>query len=218
MNALSASFSAMAEQLQAASKTFVSATPGASAGPSLDPSAVLAALNELSSRIDKVERAQTMLNEDFDDLRSQMDRLSTTSDSRVQSSAASEIQEEHTPKPSEKRTPGIAEEDMEAVMGRVTTQLETRIAELIENFRLDQSRLYARLHNATCTQQKMQIKPLPMKNGKTPANFPNTKGEFEHLTSCERYEYILKSYDQPIRGDTAAKRDACRVFLGLPPP
>lgn len=43
--------------------------------------------------------------------------------------------------------------------------------------------MYARLHNAAVTANKMQIKAPVMANGKTPSNFPNTKGEFEHLTS-----------------------------------
>jgi len=32
----------------------------------------------------------------------------------------------------------------------------------------------------------------------------------------ERYEGLLKAYDQPIKGDTAALREALRIFLGLP--
>ena len=86
------------------------------------------------------------------------------------------------------------------------------------------------------TTNKMLIKAPVMANGKTPINFPNTKGEFEHLTSessiaranwlsvCsrgaaeERYEHILKSYDLPIKGDTNAKRQALREFIGLTPP
>lgn len=32
----------------------------------------------------------------------------------------------------------------------------------------------------------------------------------------ERYEGLLQAYDQPIEGDTAAKREALRIFLGLP--
>ncbi|PSR77464.1 hypothetical protein PHLCEN_2v7895 [Hermanssonia centrifuga] len=58
---------------------------------------------------------------------------------------------------------------------------------------------------------------LPMANGKTPQNFPATKGEFEHLTK-ERYEFMLKSYGVPIKGDTAAKRQTLREFIGLSPP
>lgn len=61
----------------------------------------------------------------------------------------------------------------------------------------------------------MPIMALPTASGKPPPDHPNTKGEFEHLTK-ERYEGLLKAYDQPIKGDTAAKREALRKFLGLP--
>ena len=47
-----------------------------------------------------------------------------------------------------------------------------------------QARLYARLHNSTVTSNKHAIKAPIMANGKIPQNFPNTKGEFEHLTSA----------------------------------
>lgn len=89
-----------------------------------------------------------------------------------------------------------------------------------------QDRLYARLHNATASVSKMPIMAPPTSNGKPPPNFPATKGEFEHLTSCvtfhsrllpwtaspeyefdlfrrfdyigERYEALLKAYGQPL--------------------
>jgi len=93
--------------------------------------------------------------------------------------------------------------------------LEQRIDDLSSMMKLGQSRLYACLHNSNATLSKMSIKPLLMANGKFPENFPATKGEFEHLTK-ERYEAILKAYDLPIKGDTAAKREALRVFIGLP--
>lgn len=80
----------------------------------------------------------------------------------------------------------------------------------------------------------MLIKAPTTANGKAPANFPNTKGEFEHLTSKyelvslaswltrrtleERYEHILQSYNLSIKGDTNAKREALREFIGLTPP
>lgn len=96
-----------------------------------------------------------------------------------------------------------------------------------------QAQMYARLQNSRAIVNKMPIMPLVMANGKPPQNFPNTKGEFEHLTSMrlqliyvicvltnhsseERYEHLLKSYGLPIKGDTAAKREAVREFLGLP--
>ena len=34
----------------------------------------------------------------------------------------------------------------------------------------------------------------------------------------ERYESLLKAYNVPIKGDTAAKRQALREFIGLTPP
>lgn len=101
--------------------------------------------------------------------------------------------------------------------------------------RSSQARLYARLLNSTITTNKMALTPLVMANGKTPQNFPATKGEFEHLTSTclpmilcynaqqnhraeERYEFMLKSYNVPLKGDTAAKRQLLREFIGLSPP
>ncbi|KAH8114943.1 hypothetical protein DFH11DRAFT_136092 [Phellopilus nigrolimitatus] len=90
-------------------------------------------------------------------------------------------------------------------------QLEDHIAE----FKLEQQRLPARLHNSMVTVSKLAIKPLAMANGKLPPQFPATRGEFEHLTK-ERYEMLMKSYGIPISGDLAAKRDALRSFVGLP--
>jgi len=95
--------------------------------------------------------------------------------------------------------------------------LEGRVEGIVESIKLDQARLYSRLHNACVTLNKHPIKSLPMANGKPPINFPATKGEFEHLTK-ERYEAILKSYNQPVKGDTNAKREALREFIGLTPP
>ena len=89
------------------------------------------------------------------------------------------------------------------------------------------------MRNATIAHQKNAITPPPTADGKPIINFPGTKGEFEHLTSTslffscipihvccteERYEHILKSYGQPAKGDTAAKREATRQFLCLPQP
>ena len=40
-----------------------------------------------------------------------------------------------------------------------------------------------------------------------------------HLNSPEeRYEFLLKSYGVPLKGDTAAKRQTLREFIGLSPP
>ncbi|TFY68417.1 hypothetical protein EVJ58_g1024 [Rhodofomes roseus] len=95
--------------------------------------------------------------------------------------------------------------------------LQKKVDELAETVRLDQARLYNRLRNATITNQKTAIQPLVLANGKYPTNVPGTQGEFEHMTK-ERYEHLLKSYGQPIKGDTIAKREAVREFLGLAQP
>ncbi|THH18876.1 hypothetical protein EW146_g2166 [Bondarzewia mesenterica] len=107
------------------------------------------------------------------------------------------------------QTPSIEE------IGPKPADLEKRVAEILDTMKLDQERLYARLHNATVTVSKMPIMAPPTAAGKAPPNFPATKGEFEHLTK-ERYEAILKAYGQPVKGDTHARREALRVFLGLP--
>ncbi|KII84167.1 hypothetical protein PLICRDRAFT_702107 [Plicaturopsis crispa FD-325 SS-3] len=103
----------------------------------------------------------------------------------------------------------------QAEMQTRTEALEKKVDELFAAMKLDEMRLYARLHNATATVSKMPIMAPAMANGKPPPNFPATKGEFEHLTK-ERYEGILKSYGLPAKGDTNAKREAVRVFIGLP--
>ncbi|KAF8485402.1 hypothetical protein JB92DRAFT_3028213 [Gautieria morchelliformis] len=96
-----------------------------------------------------------------------------------------------------------------------TTALEASLKAQIEAYKLDQERLPCRLHNALATKSLSPIKILPMKNRKFPSNFPSTRGEYEHLTK-ERYESLMESYEVPITGDTAAKREALRGFLGIP--
>ncbi|KZV63437.1 hypothetical protein PENSPDRAFT_211478 [Peniophora sp. CONT] len=97
-----------------------------------------------------------------------------------------------------------------------TGDLEKRIEELQEALRLSQEQLYARLHNARATTNKSTIMaPVTAAGAKPPAGFPATRGEFEHLTR-ERYEAILKAYNVPLRGDTAAKKEAARKTLGIP--
>ncbi|KAI0683295.1 hypothetical protein BC835DRAFT_758648 [Cytidiella melzeri] len=94
--------------------------------------------------------------------------------------------------------------------------IEQKLEQFSEVMKLDQARLYGRLQNSVVTSNKMRLTPLIMANGKIPQNFPATKGEFEHLTK-ERYEHLLKSYGLPIKGDTAAKRQSLREFIGLTP-
>ncbi|KAN0140269.1 hypothetical protein V8E53_002165 [Lactarius tabidus] len=60
--------------------------------------------------------------------------------------------------------------------------------------------------NSRATVTKMPIMALPMASGKPPPDHSRTmKGELEHLTK-ERYDELLQAYDQPIEGNTAAKR------------
>ncbi|KZT18506.1 hypothetical protein NEOLEDRAFT_1047267, partial [Neolentinus lepideus HHB14362 ss-1] len=93
--------------------------------------------------------------------------------------------------------------------------LEKKLNDLADAVKLDQQRLYARLSNASVRHQTAVIKVPATADGKAPPNFPGTKGEFEHLTK-ERYEALLKAYNLPVKGDTDAKREAVRQFLGLP--
>ncbi|OBZ74407.1 hypothetical protein A0H81_05722 [Grifola frondosa] len=198
---LSASFGAIADQIAAASKALASVeVPAAVSGgealmappPSTESVSQLAGL---SARLDVIESAQERLAEDMEAVRMQMARLHVNGKEK-------EIVEE-------------ANEEADPV-GQALEELQKKVDGIVETIKLDQARLYARLYNATVTANKMTIKWLPMANGKGPQNFPVTKGEFEHLTK-ERYEALLKSYNQPIKGDTAAKREALREFIGLTP-
>ncbi|KAH9940062.1 uncharacterized protein BXZ73DRAFT_43287 [Epithele typhae] len=98
----------------------------------------------------------------------------------------------------------------------VVEELQQKVEGIIEMMTLDQSRLYARLHNATITSNKMTIMAPATAAGKAPPTFPATKGEFEHLTK-ERYEAILEAYNVQAKGDTPALRETLREFIGLTP-
>ncbi|KAH8988418.1 hypothetical protein EDB92DRAFT_1948085 [Lactarius akahatsu] len=188
---LSASFAIIAEQLQNASRTISTHAPPISSvagGPA----------DHLVARLDAIELAQERLAVELAALRSLHAGKS------------------RAPAPNEQFLPDAASS---ASSGTSTASsladLERRLADALVVQKLEQDRLYARLHNSRATVSKMSIMALPTASGKPPPNHPNTKGEFEHLTK-ERYEALLKAYDQPIQGDTAAKREALRVFLGLP--
>ncbi|KAI0920680.1 hypothetical protein AcW1_002349 [Taiwanofungus camphoratus] len=194
---LSASFGALAEQITAASHTLASVESPASEG-----SAPVETTSALSARLSSIERTQERLSEELETIRNQIERLQVHEKEREKGKLIIE----------EEKVEG-SEQDSTA---RAMEEMQKKVDGILETIRLDQARLYARLLNATIKVNKMAIQPLVMTNGKTPANFPATKGEFECLTK-ERYEHLLKSYDQPIKGDTAAKREAIREFLGLPP-
>ncbi|KAI9448620.1 hypothetical protein BJY52DRAFT_1193279 [Lactarius psammicola] len=189
---LSASFGIIAEQLQHASRAIAThplpTTPGAAGAA--DHLAVLTA------RLDAIEQAQERLAVELAALRSLHAGKS------------------RAPAPNE-FLPDAALSASSGTTAASLADLERRLADMLAAQKLDQDRLYARLHNSRVTVSKMPIMALPTTSGKPPPNHPNTKGEFEHLTK-ERYEGLLKAYDQPIKGDTAAKREALRIFLGLP--
>ncbi|EJD39858.1 hypothetical protein AURDEDRAFT_171132 [Auricularia subglabra TFB-10046 SS5] len=90
-------------------------------------------------------------------------------------------------------------------------------AKIVEEFKLEQLRLPPRLFNAAVFKSGAAIRPLPVGlNGKTPSNFPNTKGEFEHITR-ERYAELLKAYGLSTAGEKEERRERLRTFLGLTP-
>jgi len=96
------------------------------------------------------------------------------------------------------------------------TDVDQALASHLEEFKLEQARLAPRLHNASVVKNGAAIKPLPLKNGKSPSNFPGTKGEFEHLTR-ERYQDILAAYGLATDGDKDVRRERLRAFLGMTP-
>ncbi|KAI0262818.1 hypothetical protein BC834DRAFT_376215 [Gloeopeniophorella convolvens] len=193
---LSASFSAIADQLQLASRALSHASL---VPPSPSPSTlgVASDLATLAARLDTIEQTQDSLAIELARLRALQAGKGPANEITVEGLGASDGQ---TASPS-----GVTVED-----------LDKRIADALAVMKLDQDRLYARLHNSRVTVSKMPIMVLPTATGKPPPNYPSTKGEFEHLTK-ERYEALLKAYGQPVlKGDTAAKREALRVFIGLP--
>ncbi|EMD31089.1 hypothetical protein CERSUDRAFT_120136 [Gelatoporia subvermispora B] len=214
-NRLSASFGAIAEQIAAASKALANVEVPTAVGDRSDAPAADAD-GALQARLEVIERSQERLAEELDTVRGQLARLnvSTTGKGKAERPVSPEVKEETREKLDGLEEVG-PEVDIRMLAGAVQ-ELSAKVDGIVETIKLDQARLYARLMNATVTVNKMPIKALPMANGKPPQNFPVTKGEFEHLTK-ERYEQLLKSYGQPIKGDTNAKREAVREFIGLTP-
>ncbi|KAI0743112.1 hypothetical protein C8Q80DRAFT_1221354 [Daedaleopsis nitida] len=221
---LSASFGAIADQIAAASKALAT-VPESAVGPSV--SRVRPVLREregagvesadtdiaaLAARLDIIEREQERLGADVQEVQTQVARMQAGAGSGGHARSEKEhgdvtvveVQEE-----------GVGEFKSAAEMA--IEELQKRVEGAINTIKLDQARLYSRLLNATVTTNKMKIQAPMMANGKTPQNFPSTKGEFEHLTK-ERYEYLLNSYDLSVKGNTNAKREALREFIGLTPP
>ncbi|TBU24256.1 hypothetical protein BD311DRAFT_672282 [Dichomitus squalens] len=216
---LSASFGAIAEQIAAASRAL--AVPASNAAGALEaPSGETgsgspsqsAELAALETRLGIVERAQEQLSADVQQVQAELLRLNGVG------SAHGENQQGEGGIVEVRNGAGAeGTGEFKSATEMAIEELQKKVEGIIETIKLDQARLYARLHNSTVTSNKHPIKAPVTANGKVPQNFPNTKGEFEHLTK-ERYEHILNAYNVTPKGDTKAKREQLREFIGLTPP
>lgn len=196
---LSHTFSVMADQIAAASQALAAASPALASGGAAGDVAALRA------RMDAIETTQERLGADMEALKTQIAKLTVANGSgRASNGIVNGIAEGDE-----------VEEGGEPPKDPVIEALEKKIADLAEVIRLEQERLPARLHNSRATYLKYSIKQPATPSGKPAPNFPTSRGEFEHITK-ERYEAILKAYGLPIKGDTDAKREAVRSFIGLP--
>ncbi|KAI5999971.1 hypothetical protein EDD15DRAFT_2362503 [Pisolithus albus] len=175
---LSASFSAMADQIAATSQA-LALVPSTAFGGLEGSNDVV----NLKARMDGIERTQGKLLMEFEALKVQMTMGET------------EIKEVGTEAKVEGGTGGS--EGTNAVLTEKIEELEKRLNELVDIVKLDQKCLPARLHNARATSMKAPIEAPATNNGKPPSAFPTTRGEFEHITK-ERYEGILKAYGQSV--------------------
>ncbi|KAI0325957.1 hypothetical protein GY45DRAFT_1223481, partial [Cubamyces sp. BRFM 1775] len=227
---LSASFGTIAEQIAAASRALASVpvptVPGsqAVAAGMAGEAGLRGEVAALVKRLEGVERAQEAIGVQLKSVQETLGRLQLSEpQTRAQKEEMKGHQEGVTVEEvvvTSRDGPGVVGEgegEFKSAVEIAIEELQKKVEGVIETIKLDQARLYAKLHNATVTVNKMAIKAPIMANGKTPPNFPNTKGEFEHLTK-ERYEALLKGYNLPIKGDTNAKREALREFIGLTPP
>ncbi|CCM05268.1 uncharacterized protein FIBRA_07479 [Fibroporia radiculosa] len=197
---LSESFGAIADQITAASQALAAVEVPAALDPAPngDSAGPINAIAALSARLEAIEQAQERLEDELRSLRRGGKRESLN--------FVKEVPRENGEAPEPEPEPNSLEKTVE--------ELSKKVDGILETIKLDHMWLYPRLQNAVISSNKTQVKPLPMANGKPPVNFPGTKGEFECMTK-ERYEHLLKSYGQPAKGDTAAKRQAIREFLGL---
>ncbi|KAH9886643.1 hypothetical protein C8Q73DRAFT_657839 [Cubamyces lactineus] len=212
---LSASFGTIAEQIAAASRALASvpvpvptgAGPlAAGTGGGSAEAGLRGEVAALAKRLEGIERAQEAIDAQLKSVQEKLGRLQLL-EARVRGQKEEKGHQDV----------GEGGGEFKSAVEMAIEELQKKVEGVIETIKLDQARLYARLHNATVTANKMAIQAPVMANGKTPPNFPNTKGEFEHLTK-ERYEALLKGYNVPIKGDTNAKREALREFIGLTPP
>ncbi|KAJ8494819.1 hypothetical protein ONZ51_g2087 [Trametes cubensis] len=226
---LSASFGTIAEQIAAASRALASVPAGPQAGGAgvVGETGLRAEVDALAKRLEGIERAQEAMSAQLKGVQETLGRLQL-SEARARTHkeeekghqdnvTVEEVVVASRDGPGGDNATGGSEGEFKSPVEIAIEELQKKVEGVIETIKLDQARLYARLHNATVTVNKMAIQAPIMANGKTPPNFPNTKGEFEHLTK-ERYEALLKGYNLPIKGDTNAKREALREFIGLTPP
>ncbi|KAI0651015.1 hypothetical protein C8Q79DRAFT_896747 [Trametes meyenii] len=215
---LSASFGAIADQIAAASRALATVDVPAGAAPSMGSAdvALSAEVAGLAARLDVIQRTQDSMGAELKSVQEKLAALRVGVNAAVggrdEKSRGDVVEEVLAVRDGEGGQPGLKTAAEIAV-----EELERKVQGVIDTIKLDQARLYARLHNATVMVNKQLITPPVMANGKTPPNFPNTKGEFEHLTK-ERYEALLKAYDLPLKGDTNAKKEALREFICLTPP
>ncbi|KAI0769278.1 hypothetical protein BD413DRAFT_604900 [Trametes elegans] len=203
---LSASFGAIADQLALAARELASAPPppaparagGAGALGGVDVAA-----------LEALWRAQDAMRAELRGVQERLARLAVDGPQAQRADVVEEV-------PAVGEGEGGEPERVRSPTEVALEELQKKVDGLAETIRLDQARLYARLHNAAVTANKQPIKAPVMAGGKTPQNFPGTKGEFEHLTK-ERYEALLQGYGLPVKGDTGAKREALREFIGLTP-
>ncbi|KAH0833868.1 hypothetical protein J3R83DRAFT_11035 [Lanmaoa asiatica] len=185
---LSASFSAMADQIAAASQALALVPSTAFSG-----SDVGAELATLKGRLEGIERTQERMMVELEALKKDRDR----------GDGITTVECEGESKDAVPDTAAKLEE------------LEKKLNELSETVKIDQQRLPVRLHNSRATIMKATLKTPITAGGKPAAGFPTSRGEFEHITK-ERYEGLLKAYGLPLKGDTDAKREALRTFSGIP--
>jgi len=179
----------MADQIAAASQALALVPPTAFSGSDMS-----AELGALKSRLDGIEHTQERMLAEIESLKTHGDAEGDANGSGDDNESAQTVV---------------------AVQAAKIEELEKKLNDLCETVRLDQERLPARLHNSRATVMKASLKTPNAANGKPVAGFPLTRGEFEHITK-ERYEVLLKAYGQPLKGDTAAKREALRAFVGIP--
>jgi len=157
---LSASFSAMADQIAAASQALALVPSTAFSG-----SDMTAELSSLKAKLASIESTQERLAAEFAALKEQFTELNTD------------------------KGPALEELDKKIEALKKVVELEyVGVRCWTGDMRADgsvysQQRLPARLHNTRCGVLKMQLKAPVGDDGKPPAGFPATRGEFEHITS-----------------------------------